>query len=266
MYGILSAMEKTMLVAGKDSPAGSKLAEGISSTGRNVMITGSDGDVVATEPAADSEAVQQTLPMHGITCAEWNRPSSLSARTLILQTENTFDKLDETVLLFDEEYYAALAGRTEVGECAENCDNLILGYQYLALETLTRFEKKNSGGATPGKLVFLLNEGPCMVDALRTSTVRNGSTSVATPLIASAAGAFASFAENMAAVYGDMEYVNIVLVRGDKSMDVAKTDDGLAKWLCTYLDTVDGMKAKLTAKKSIQWVKPGAKNPGGFSL
>lgn len=259
-------MEKTMLVAGKDMPAGSKFAEGASFASRSVMMTGMDVDVPVAHTEEEGEPVQQELPVMGIATAEWNRASALSARTLILQTENKYDRLDEVVLYFDEEYFASIAGKTEIGECAQTCDNLILGYQFLALETFARFEKKNSVGAAPGKLVFVLKEGPCMVDAIRSPTLRNGATSIATPLIASAAAAFTSFAENCAAVYGDMPYVNIVLVRGDKSNEFARTDDALAKWLGTYLDAVDELKNKLAAKKSIQWVKPGAKNPNGFSL
>lgn len=255
-----------MLVAGKDLPAGSKFAEGASFASRSVMMTGVAVDIPAVQAEDGSESSQKELPVMGIASAEWNRASSLSARTLILQTENTYDKLDEVVLYFDEDYFASIAGKTEIGECAQTCDNLILGYQFLTLETLARFEKKNAGGAVPGKLVFLLKEGPCMIDALRSPTLRSGATSVATPLVASAAAAFTSFAENIAAVYGDMEYVNIVLVRGDKSNEFVKTDDALAKWLGTYLDAVDDLKSKLTAKKSMQWTKPGAKNPGGFSL
>lgn len=105
-----------------------------------------------------------------------------------------------------------------------------------------------------------------MVDAVRSPALRGGAGSVASPLVAAAAGAFVAFAENIAAVYGDCEYVNIVLVRGDRGMETSKTDDVLAKWLGSYLDSVDGLKNKLTAKKSIQWAKPGAKNPGGFTL
>jgi len=258
-------MGKTMLVAGKDTPAGNTFAEGAASQGRSVLITGTAGFDSSAAAEEDGDSTK-TLPLNAsVAVEEWNRGSSLSARTLILQAENTYDKLDETVLFFDKEYFAQLAGRTEASECAESSDNLILGFQYLAIETLARFEKKNVGGIGPGKLVFLLKEGPCMADALRLPSLRNGANSIATPLVAAAAGAFTSFAENVAAVYGDLEYVNIVLVRGDKNMEAMKTDDSLASWLAAYLDAIDD-KGKLSAKKSVQWIKPGAKNPGSFSL
>ena len=258
-------MEKTILVAGKDMPDGKKFADGLSFSNRNILITGNDIDVPEPSENNDDETSEQMNVLKGETTAEWNRGSSLSARTLILQTENTYEKMDEAVLFFDEEYFASKADKMDAAECSRTCDDLISGYMYLTLEVLSRFEKKNSGGA-PGKLVFVLQEGPCMVDALRSPVLRNGSNSIASPLVASAAGAFNSFAENIAAVYGDMEYVNIVLVRGDKGMEAAKSDDSLAKWLGSYLDSVDELKHKLTAKKSISWVKPGAKSAGSFSL
>ena len=254
-----------MLVAGKDMPSGGKFAEGLTFTNRNILITGTDIEIPESSNASDGDDLEKGSIKAGVKSVEWNKSSSLSARTLILQAENTYDRIDEAVLYFDEEYFASIAEKMDAAECSRTCDDLISGYMYLTLEILSRFEKKNSSG-TPGKLVFLLKEGPCMVDALRAPVLRNGSNSIASPLVAAAAGAFASFAENIAAVYGDTEYVNIVLVRGDNGMEVAKADDSLAKWMGSYLDSVDGLKHKLTAKKSISWIKPGAKSAGGFSL
>src|SRR5574344_655537 len=262
-------MVKTMLVAGKELPAGNKFVDAITFTGRNVVATGTESEVEISseqENDTDDDTAQKIQSAKGFTAVEWNRASSLSARTLVLQTENAFDSMDEVVLFFDEPYFASLAAKMDAGECSRACDELISGFQYLTLEVIARFEKKRAGGSNPGKLVFLLQEGPCMVDALRSPLLRNGSTAIASPLVAAAAGAFASFAENIAAVYGDLDYISIVLVRGDHGMESAKSDDVLAKWLGAYLDAVDQLKSKLTAKKSIQWVKPGTKSPSGFSL
>lgn len=246
-----------MLIAGKDVPAGNDFAEGLLDSSRNVVITGTGADVELSEEKEASESRK------AVTLA-WNKASSLSARSIILQTETSFDKLDETVLYFDEEMYAGLAQKMDPSECSRTADELILGFQYVALEALARYERKRNG-ELPGKLVFLIEECPNMMDAVRSPVLRSGTKAIASPLIASAAGAFTSFAENIAAAYGDAPFVNIVLVRGEKSGEMAK-DDSLAKWLASYLDSVDELKHKLTAKKSIQWVKPGAKSAGGFSL
>jgi len=179
------------------------------------LITGTAGFDSSAAAEEDGDSTK-TLPLNAsVAVEEWNRGSSLSARTLILQAENTYDKLDETVLFFDEEYFAQLAGRTEASECAESSDNLILGFQYLAIETLARFEKKNVGGIGPGKLVFLLKEGPCMADALRLPSLRNGANSIAIGKRACCCrcGCFYLFAENLLRLCMETwEYVNIVLV------------------------------------------------------
>lgn len=246
-----------MLFAGKDAPAGNDFAEGFLSSSRNVVIAGTGADSGLDEENESSESRKAATII-------WNKASSLSARSVILQTETTFDKLDETVLYFDKEMYAGLAQKMDPSECSRTADELILGFEYIALEVLARYEKKRSGD-TPGKLVFLIEECPDMKDAVRSPVLRSGTKSIASPLIASAASAFISFAENIAAAYGDAPFVNIVLVRGEKNGEFAK-DDSLAKWLASYLDSVDELKHKLNAKKSIQWVKPGAKSAGSFSL
>lgn len=252
-------MEKTTLVAGKDIPAGNEFAKSLLLSSRNIVITGNGDNVKANENNESSEPDNKSLTVL------WNKASSLSARSLILQTETYFEKLDETVLYFDEEMFAASAQRIDPSECSRTADELILGFQYLVLEALSRYEKKRNTNDIPGKLVFLIEECPDMKDAVRSPVLRNGTKAIASPLIASAASAFTSFAENIAAAYGDSPFVNIVLVRGEKNGEFAK-DDALAKWLASYLDSVDELKHKLTAKKSIQWVKPGTKSAGGFSL
>ncbi len=259
-------MEKTILVAGKDSPAGSVFAEGLTFSGRNVVVTGDEVEVNEENIKDEDAQTERIQRAAGFSTVEWTRASAVSARTIVLQTENLFSSMDEAVLFFDEEYFASLAQKMDAGEIGRSCDEMITGYQYLTMEILSRFEKKNSGDEKPGKLIFLLKEGPCVSDVVRSPSLRNGSASIASPLVASAAGAFTSFAENIVALYGDTSYANIILVRGDLTSDTASSDDQLAKWLSSYLDEVDGLKSKLSAKKSLNWIKPGAKAGGGFSF
>lgn len=251
-----------MLIAGKDSPVGNEFAEGILLSQRNVVLTGNGMEMSAASENTQSDEEPVNTKVNTII---WNKPSSLSARTLILQAENAFGSLDETVLYFDEDLYASLAQRMDPSECSRTADEMILGYEYLTLEVLTRYEKKKLNGDKPGKLVFLIEECPNMMDAIRSPVIRSGTKNIASPLIASAAAAFTSFAENIAAAYGDAPFVNIILIRGERVGDYV-SDGPLAKWLASYLDSVDDLKNKLSSKKSIQWIKPGVKSAGGFSL
>ena len=64
-----------------------------------------------------------------------------------------------------------------------------------------------------------------------------------------------------------MPYVNIVLVREEKSGDTSLSDEALGKWLGNYLEAVENFKTKTPAKKALQWVKSGSKAPSGtFNL
>jgi len=270
-------MAKTILIAGKDMPQGEAFVEGMTETDRNVVVTRPETEIeeqkalekkTVAEKKAEAAAIAEAETREastGVFTVAWNRPSSVSARTIVLQAENAYEQLDEAVLFFDEEAYAAEAERLDVSECVRTCDELVVPYQMLALELISRFEKHNSG-AKPGTLVFLLKEGPSVADGVRAPAIRNGQNSLASPAVAAAASAFTAFAENFAAVYGDDPYVNIVLVRGDSNSELAKNDHQLASWLASFMDSVDSLKTKLNAKKSIAWNKIGAKSVGAFSL
>ena len=238
-------------------PAGSKFADGLALSGRNVAVTGPEQD----SGSGAQDASRQLDTASGTYVIEWHRTSPVSSRSLILGTEAAFDTMDEAVLYFDEEWYASLAAAPSVEECLRCCDELIFPYQCLALEVLSRFEKKNTSGL-PGNLVFLLKESPCIADTLR-SPARNGVSAIASPVIAAAAAAFTAFAENIAVQYGNQSFVNILLVRGDRSTDIVASDVELAKWLGSYLQAVEDNAQRFSAKKSLGWLKPGAKPSSG---
>ncbi|MCR5761784.1 MAG: hypothetical protein K6G00_00200 [Treponema sp.] len=250
-------MAKTALIAGKEMPAGSKFADGFSMAGRNISISGPEIEKQEDEED-DSDKIQQISEASGISIVEWNKTSPISSRTIILATESMFGRMDEAILFFDEEWYASLEQRMNTQECIRGCDELILPYQSLALEILSRFELKNSE-TNPGSLIFLIKETPSNADTLRSPAVRNGISSIASPVVASAAAAFMAFAENIAALYGNQSYVNIYLVRGDNSIDVSASDVEFGRWLGTYIDSAESSGVPMDAKKSLNWIKAGSK-------
>ena len=197
----------------------------------------------------------------GICTIEWNKSSPLSARSLVLQTLTIFNRMDEAVLYFDEEWFASKAEKMDSEEIARGCDEMIAGYQYLALEIISSFQKRDASEG-PGTLVFLLKETPSRIDVLHSPALKDGLSAIASPLVSAGKAAFASFAENLAAVCSDSIFVNIVLIRGDNSMEGFRRDDETGRWLCTYLNSMDASKSG----KKAQWVKPGAKPSSGFKL
>lgn len=251
-------MEKTILIAGKDQPDVLDFSDGALMTGRNVVSTASSG--AHSKQAADGAAV----------VAAWNKTSPVSARTLVLECENYFRRLDEVVFYFDEAFFAEKFEGMSHENCSRGIDEMILSYQYLALEVLNRFEKRFTAGYSgegefkPAKIVFLLKTSPSEYDIYKNNSLRNSVSCAAGPLVGSAASAFAGFAENIAAMYGGRDYVNVILARADVSTELGKNDRSLASWLCGYMDEVDNLKSKLTAKQSVSWVKAGTKGPGGL--
>ncbi len=265
-------MSKTILLAGKDSEDCGKFTDGLLLSSRQAAVTGKinavdwDSKKTQSERKADTEAFDEEKTKQaesGLCSFEWIKSSALSARNIVLETENYFSSIDETLLYFDEEFFASRSGKVDAEEIARTCDEMILGFQYLTYEILSRYERKFNG--SPRTLVFILKECPSVVDVFRSPGLRDGKTAVASPVISAAAGAFTSFAENIAAAYGDESYINIILVRGDSSMEETKREETFSKWLCSYMDEIESGQ-KLSAKKSVQWVKPGSRKSSGFNF
>lgn len=250
-------MEKTLLIAGKDLPEGFDFADAASGTGRNVMATS------ATKTAGKASA------QASISSVVWTRTSPISARSVVLQCESAFRKVDEAVLYFDEAFFASRFTENDLESCSRTIDQLITGYQYMTLEILNRFKNRFTVNPTfeevqlPGKLVFLYKSSYNETDLVKNANLRN-TVSSSNPFVAAAAAAFQSFAENISAVYGGREYVSIILAKADVSNEIGKKDSALSSWLCGYMDEIDKLKNKLTAKQSISWVKAGAKATGFF--
>lgn len=245
------------MIAGKNLPDGADFIEGAETKMRNVAATASKGAKPASSPNTSA--------------FEWTRTSPVNARSFVLGAETEFGKIDEAVLYFDESWYAAKYNLLTPQECSESVDEMILGYQYLALEILSRYEKKYSMSSgieekTPApKLAFLLKASASEFEANKNGALRALVPMASGPFVASAAAAFQSFAENIAAIYGSREYVTVLLAKGDLNNDAAKRDRSLGEWICSYMDEVDNQKNKLTLKQSLNWIKPGSRGPG-FSL
>ena len=259
-----------MLFAGKDSPDCSDFIKNFLSSNRKVSCASeAESDVSGTKKTvAERKAFMQSYEeeknieaQSGSCTFEWNRTSSLSTRSLVLQTENTLGDIDEAVLYFDEEWYAVHSDKMDVHEVSRSADEMITSYQTLTLELLERFEKKNIEQTKT--LVFFLKAIPSISAAQKMPALRNGSKSIASPLISAASNAFISFAENIAALYSEQNFVNIVLVKTDFYDDSWTKDLELSNWLCSYLDSLnENLSKKSNAKKNVQWIKPGAKAGG----
>ncbi|AEE15760.1 hypothetical protein [Treponema brennaborense] len=243
-------MKKTVLFAGKEYPAGSDFVAAAVSCGRNAVVT--------VPAAARAEAESGEFSKPGVRPAVWNKSSSVSARSVVLQAENAFRSVEEAVLLFDTAWFAPEFQKIGPETCSRALDAMIAGYVYLSAEIIGRYVKK--GGGT---LVFALKEHPSFADLARTGALRSEAALIpAGILCATAAGAFAALAENTAAGYADSDTVRILLARSERGV----SDAAFAEWLFPYLDAWIASKPKSDAKRAAQWVKFGAKPPAGFTL
>ena len=64
----------------------------------------------------------------------------------------------------------------------------------------------------------------------------------------------------MAAVCTDSIFVDVVIVRGDSTMEGFRRDDETGRWLCSYLDSIDSSSTGGTSeRRDVSWVRPGEK-------
>ncbi|MDE7392723.1 MAG: hypothetical protein K2M90_09740, partial [Treponemataceae bacterium] len=147
-------MDRIMLLAGKDVPAGSEFAAAVSQKERVPVIT-APSDYAVQQPESDYSAIP------------WNRSSALSARALLLHCLNMPQRLDEAVLIFDEPHIAAEYNHSNLTDNARIIDELIIGYHYVTQEILTRVEQKKTRDESnaAAKIVFLYKANSSQADA-----------------------------------------------------------------------------------------------------
>lgn len=242
-------MGKNILIAGKDLPSSADFAESFALSGYNVVIAGKIEDSNNISPS-------------GVVVAPWNKTSAVSARSLVIHAETISGSLDNTVLYFDAPQFAAQFNSFTIDECPKAMDIMISGFQYLALEAITRIEQRRNNG----KLIFMLKTHPTMMDVIQSATLRNSTSAPANPFVAAAEAAFATFAENVVAYVQNKENISVLLVTGDCQNETMQKDKNLASWLASYIDAYDSLKTKPSTKNSATWIKAGSKTPGSFSL
>lgn len=251
-------MEKTLLIAGKELPNGDNLASGAVTSGRKAFITKNHTDEALSAP-------------NGTVGVIWNRPSALSARSLVLKALNEGGHLDECMIVFDEKYYIEKYGR--LSSTAENVrviEELISSYQYLTMEVITRVSKKNkldlATEAEPERrklrLIFVHKPNPSIADV----ALGKATDSPSTVFISTAAAAFKTYAENVTATLVDNEEIEPLLISCDSTNELASNDNALSTWIFSYIETIENMKKNLTAKQKLTWIKAGSKAPTGFGF
>lgn len=120
--------------------------------------------------------------------------------------------------------------------------------------------KKNS------RLIFILKNSPSQKDILALPALKDEFPSPLSPLVAAAEASFTAFAENIAALAVQTEFVQPLLIVVERQNETMSQDSALAAWLSEYLTALDSFKSKQNARALCTWIKAGARMPGSFSL
>lgn len=241
-----------MLIAGKELPDGANFASGAVTSARRTLITKNRTD-------------ENALPPNGTLSADWNRPSALSARSLVLRALNEFGRLDESVFIFDEQHFSGKFDSLEnATENVHLIEELVSSYQYLSMEVVMRTQKK-SGEKNPLRLVYVYKSSPSLLECVLKGE-KKPSAKPSSPFLSAAASAFKAYAENVAASFVESETVFPLLVQCDFDNPLYSNDNALATWLFGYIATLESLRKPLLPKQKLTWVKAGTKSPGGFGF
>ncbi|NLM00995.1 MAG: hypothetical protein GX220_06025 [Treponema sp.] len=218
-------MKKSLLIVGKDYPAGRAYVTAAVDSQRNVVIT----------KESQNDISEQTE----VEFANWNRSSPISAKNLIIKAETQTGILDEALVIFDSSLYTSRFSQFDIETFSKADDELVRGYYYIVSEIVSRFLKKNHG-----QIVFVAKG---IKDFFSKSIP-----------VQSAFSAFKSLAEGFAFQFDELNAPKIFLVIAEN-----ETDDEIAQWLFRYIDEIENLKNK-QKKKNIRWIKVGEKSGKKF--
>lgn len=226
-------MSMSVLICDKSVPFASTLAGSLRVHNVSVALLGGlpEGKTSAKAVPADPSALRE-IP--------WNRSSVLSARTVLLEARNSFDSLDQAVIVFDLPAFTEALQTPESQTVAVIVDGYVKGYMLLAGEIAAYFIRQKKG-----RLVFAVRGLP---PAAKETVTRAGD-SRDIPL-AVAESAFIRLAEEFAALFAETGMVALqsLLVKLDQ-----EADEEAVPWLVEHL--LQGSAPRNQGR----WLKAGSK-------
>ncbi len=232
-------MEKAYLLAGKEYPFCEDFANYVTNNGDSIMVTLLDSKEKATIATPSFS---------------WNRASPISARSLVLEAETTFKKIDTAFIMFDTALYVEEFEKMGIEVISRGMDTLYAGYMYLTIELIERFLKKGEGN-----ICFILKTHSSLLEAVRQQKRTENAPS--SPFVDAAASAFRSFAENIAVKYAGAP-VGIQLVECTSATNDATQ---LCPWLLPFVES-SSEKPIVDAKAAGKWFQIGSKASSGWQL
>ncbi len=228
-------MSKNIIVAGKEYSKNSDLENIAKSFELNPFVT--------TQFFEDSNTKVIS------TNTTWNRSSPISAHSVIINAENYFGQIDGAVLFFDSLVYDKIFSHNTVDEFTRATDELILGYNYLALELLRRFSDKN-----PGKLFFVLQSQETKSDSLKNNGKQQIIQQALGIITSMAQSAFKSFAENVSAENFNPAGSFVYLLETSPET----TEEEIFSWIATKMQ--EDLPVYKNPKNAVIWQSTENKN------
>lgn len=226
----------TMIIAGKDFPEVSPYMTTAINNQRNVSITIPDTNCHVPEN-------------DNIITVKWNKVSSLSAKTFVVQTENQFNNIDEALIIFDAHDYIGKFEAFSPENITQILDELFFSYLQLTRELLKRFQKRGKG-----HFIFLLKGFPSLAEEIK---ITSGKSELGTEknsfLVTLAQQNFVTLAENIAAILYNFPHIKVTLFKSELTNE---TDESISQWLFSFLPS---MQDYAKDKTSLLWTKTGSK-------
>lgn len=185
----------------------------------------------------------------------WNKGSSIGAKTLILQGEmKVGGRIEGTVFFHDSKMYLSRYPEANKSDVRRMMDEMFFGFQYLTFELLERALQKDNKLS----LIYVVKSYPSLIDGVLDKSLKVEGP-LLHPVLAAAEAAFASFAENIAAENADSHSVKVYLVTVEEKSKEAEDDGILGEWLLSFLKEEGEKSAEKNAKDECRWIKAGGK-------
>ncbi len=165
-------MGKTLLIAGSEGAFGTGLVQD--------LLTRGDRVAASLGPGAEHPPLEQDWRQN-LRYVQWNARSPLSARSLVLETLNAFERIDEAAAVYAPEGEDGAFHELSSADIERAVDEKIKGYAFFLREILGLFQKQGSG--------------------VLTFVSYDGGLPVLSPLQAAAGGAFRALAAALFAQY-----------------------------------------------------------------
>lgn len=210
---------------------------------KNIIVAGKDYN-----KSSKAENIAKQLELNAVftNTSVWNRNSPISAKSIIINAENKFEKIDAGLIFFEATDYNQVFKGIELQNYDQACDELILGYQFMTAEFLKRFEKKQHG-----KLFFVLRPMQSLADFFKLSSrEQQANPNYANLIVSTAQQAFRTFAENIAATSYKENGPAIYLVEIGQNT----TEQQVFEWLKTKIE--EESPVYKNSKQAVTWLSP----------